>query len=877
MLDTALRSLVLVPEPSTEYLNPSANISSEQRTDSVAIEPPNNPVVIGVSSDSQPCGCQSTVSRLPGTTSATLAYSFHGGADWLFEEGAPHTSLGQSIPSSVSSQPQTQYTSINGTIYDMTAWQGSHIAILVPVQAVLDPQVMANLILAFDKGWEYYAKITGREPTPHFTYGGLGTIAVVQDTCGAGCGFLGFTGVEIIYDFFGAGLHGPFPWVVGTYNDMATNQRVQQIVFYELGRNFWFYGAPLGDWGFTTGFAVVNRYYAMLNTGFTLADEEGRFYHEQQLPVVAATYFADSSLTASNTLGANVGVTNPTGWNGQADLSASLLRIFREHVGETDYARFWQTLPSAPTATTAASSFGNFATVANQVTSFDFSFLFKTGWSFQVGTSGDDTITSSGSGNHAIMGFAGNDTLIGSSNSETLIGDYGNDTLLGNGGDDDLGGGAGNDQLQGGAGNDVLLGADGHDSLSGGSGVDTLNGGAGNDTFVDTRSSLSGDTIKDFSVGDRIVFTDATLGAFAFTLSGNTLTYSGGSLTLTGVTGTLIASVAAGGGVQLTLQGSSNPDARNDFNGDGRSDILWRDSSGAVTNSLGQANGGFAGNSTNFWATIPASWQVIGTGNFNSDDRSDLLWRNSTTGEITNWLGQPNGSFVGNDTNFYSTIPTSWQVVGIGDFNGDGRDDLLWRNGSTGQTTNWLAQPIGSFVGNDANALSTIGTTWQVAGIGDFNGDGRSDILWRENTGAMTTALGQANGGFAGNSANFWTTISTSWQIVGSGDFNGDGRDDILWRNPTTGEITNWLGQANGSFIGNDANFYTVIPTSWQVAGIGDFNGDGRDDLLWRNGSTGQTTDWLAQPNASYAGNDANALSTIATTWQVQPPPGLWG
>ena len=416
----------------------------------------------------------------------------------------------------------------------------------------------------------------------------------------------------------------------------------------------------------------------------------------------------------------------------------------------------------------------------------------------------------------------------------------------------------------GGGGNDTIIGNAADNRLSGRLGNDTLTGGAGSDTFQDSRAGLNGDTITDLTIGDRIVFTDATLGSFTFSFSGTTLTYAGGSLTLNSpVMGTFVASAAAGGGVQLTIQPYH---ARNAFNGDGRSDILWRDSSGAVTNSLGQANGGFASNAANFWTTIPTSWSVIGTGDFNGDARADLLWRNPTTGEITNWLGQANGSFVGNDTNFYTTIPTSWQVVGTGDFNGDGRDDLLWRNGSTGQTTNWLAQANGSFVGNDANALSTIGTSWQVAATGDFNGDNRSDILWRDNTGAMTTALGQANGGFAGNSANFWTTISTSWQIVGSGDFNGDGRDDILWRNPTTGEITNWLGQANGSFVGNDTNFYTTIPTSWQVEGIGDFNGDGRDDLLWRNGSTGQTTDWLGQANGSFAGNDANALSTIAAS-----------
>ena len=117
----------------------------------------------------------------------------------------------------------------------------------------------------------------------------------------------------------------------------------------------------------------------------------------------------------------------------------------------------------------------------------------------------------------------------------------------------------------------------------------------------------------------------------------------------------------------------------------------------------------------------------------------------------------------------------------------------------------------------------------------------------------------------------FGTTIPTSWLVIGTGDFNGDGRDDILWRNPTTGETTNWLGQANGSFSGNDFSFYTTASTSWQVDGIGDFNGDGRDDILWRNPSTGQTTDWLGQTNGSFIGNDANALSTIGPSWQVQP------
>jgi len=55
---------------------------------------------------------------------------------------------------------------------------------------------------------------------------------------------------------------------------------------------------------------------------------------------------------------------------------------------------------------------------------------------------------------------------------------------------------------------------------------------------------------------------------------------------------------------------------------------------------------------------------------------------------------------------------------------------------------------------------------------------------------------------------------TVSWDIVGTGDYNGDGRDDIMWRNDN-GYITNWLGQTQGAFVYNDANAGVLIPTNW--------------------------------------------------------------
>lgn len=111
----------------------------------------------------------------------------------------------------------------------------------------------------------------------------------------------------------------------------------------------------------------------------------------------------------------------------------------------------------------------------------------------------------------------------------------------------------------GGSGADLLVGNSAANVLTGGAGADTLAGGPGSDTFRDTAAGLNGDTITDFGSQDRIVFTDAAPASFAFSLSGTTLTYSGGSLTLAApVHGTLVASAAAGGGVQLTLNNIVN-------------------------------------------------------------------------------------------------------------------------------------------------------------------------------------------------------------------------------------------------------------------------------------------------------------------------------
>ncbi len=425
----------------------------------------------------------------------------------------------------------------------------------------------------------------------------------------------------------------------------------------------------------------------------------------------------------------------------------------------------------------------------------------------------------------------------------------------------------------GGSAADIIIGNDAANIIRGGLGADRLTGGLGADVFIGTIAGHNGDNITDFSIGDRIVFTDASQTTLGFGITGNILSYNGGSLTLgTLVAGhRLVASAAPEGGVALTYiadisNGLVFATRSADFNGDSRSDILWRNDNGQFTSWQAQSNASFVANTASTTA-VPNDWKIVGTGDFNGDGRGDMLWRNDD-GQFGTWLANANGTLSYNAVAGLVAVTNDWKIAATGDFNGDNRDDILWRN-ANGQFGTWLANANGSFTYNVAAGLIAVANDWRIIATGDFNGDNRDDILWRNTNGQFGTWLANANGSFSYNAAAGLVSVTNDWKIVGVGDFNGDKRADVLWRNDD-GQFGNWLGNANGSFSYNAAAGLTMVDSAWQIVGTGDYNGDGRDDLLWRN-SNGDFGNWLASANGGFAYNAAARITPMANSWTIQP------
>ena len=391
----------------------------------------------------------------------------------------------------------------------------------------------------------------------------------------------------------------------------------------------------------------------------------------------------------------------------------------------------------------------------------------------------------------------------------------------------------------------------------------TVSGGNGNPTPTGSVKLSSGSytsAATTLSAGSASINVPAgQLAVGSDTLTGTYTPDSGSSSTYNGATGTAPVTVVQAIGSCANPNPNPNPNPASfanpgDFNGDCKSDILWSNSSTGQVYEWLMNGTSIASQASPGGATSP--WTIVGEGDFNGDGKADILWQNSTTGQLYIWL--MNGTAITSQGS-PGTVAAPWKIVGMGDFNGDGKSDIVWQNSTTGQLYIWLMN--GSSIASQASP-GTVASPWNVVGIGDFDGDGKADILWQNGTTGLlyiwlmngTTVASQASPG----------TGASPWSVAGVGDFNGDGKSDVLWRNSTTGQLYIWL--MNGTASTSQASPGSAT-TAWSIQGVGDFDGNGDADILWWNSTTGQTYIWLM--NGTTVASQASPGSA-SSPWQIE-------
>jgi FG-GAP-like repeat len=216
--------------------------------------------------------------------------------------------------------------------------------------------------------------------------------------------------------------------------------------------------------------------------------------------------------------------------------------------------------------------------------------------------------------------------------------------------------------------------------------------------------------------------------------------------------------------------------------------------------------------------------------------KTEILFQNANDGAAQFWFMDGNriasrADVVGEDGK-PMVIGPPWSIVGVGDFNQNGKADILFHN-TDGQTQIWFMDgnkivSRANVVAENGNSLN-VGLPWSIVGVGDFNQNGKADILWH-NTDSQTQ-IWFMDGNKIVSRANVVgedtkpMVIGPPWSIVGVGDFNQNGKADILFQNATDGAAQIWFMDGNkivsrANVVGEDTKPMVIGPP-WSIVGIG--------------------------------------------------------
>jgi hypothetical protein len=283
--------------------------------------------------------------------------------------------------------------------------------------------------------------------------------------------------------------------------------------------------------------------------------------------------------------------------------------------------------------------------------------------------------------------------------------------------------------------------------------------------------------------------------------------------------------------IPITLRVTATPlppqSVENDFTGDGRMDLLWQDQSQGYLAlwTMGGADWWRLQSSDLLAPTrvMDTNWKIVGTGDFNADGKPDIVWHEQTQGWVGIWL--MNGrtliqSVTLSPQAFERVSDTNWKIVGVMDFNADGKPDLLWYEPNQGWLVAWLCDGLTVTSSVSLSPERQIDLTFDVRATGDMNNDGQADIIWQDRFSGIVEIWMLSGLQVVDTRETTPGVVSdTNWKVVAAGDIDGDGKTDLVWQEQTQGWLAAWLMDGLILLESRALDPERVPQTNWRIVG----------------------------------------------------------